>query len=174
MIENPVAHKELNKQVEALFLAFHNVLKNLAFKDDSEEDEDCAPVVSQLIGKSTSIYKMHNSDNPMPFWEHRLLTTLANCQYTRTVVLKNILDLFSTNGYPVLHTPIDAFSNKLDILEKSILEAYLEEKCDPLVGTIEPSMYLGRFDWDMKVMPTDIRPYSKECINNLIHIHSEV
>lgn len=54
------------------------------------------------------------------------------------------------------------------------MEAYLEQKNDPLVGTIEPSMYIGKFDWNTKIKPTDVRPYVKECINNLIAVHAEV
>lgn len=172
LLNSPIAMKELNKQVEALLLAFHNVLDNLAFKDDNE-DEDDLHAVSQLIGTTTNTYKTHNDSN-IPFWEQRLLTTLSNCQYTRTIVFKNIIDLFSKNGFPVPKAPIDNVSNKLELLEKSILDAYLEQKSDPLVGTIEPSMYLGRFDWDTKITPSDIRPYAKECVHNLIHVHAEV
>lgn len=174
LLDNPIAHKELTKQVEALLLAFQGVLENLAFKDDNEEEEDHTLAVSQLIGTPTGIYKTQTSPNHIPVWEHRLLTTLSNCQYTRTVVLANITEFFSKSGYPVPEAPIESFRRKMDALEKSILEAYLEQKSDPLVGTIEPSMYLGRFDWDTNIAPTDIRPYAKECINNLIHVHAEV
>lgn len=172
LLDNQIALKELNKQVETLLLAFHNVLDNLAFKDDNEDEEDLH-AVSQLIGTTTNSYKTHNDSN-MPFWEQRLLTTLSNCQYTRTVVFTNIIELFTKNNFPVPKVPIDNVCGKLELLEKSILDAYLEQKCDPLVGTIEPSMYLGRFDWDTKITPSDIRPYAKECIHNLIHVHAEV
>lgn len=172
LLDNQIALKELNKQVEALLLAFHNVLDNLAFKNDNEDEDDFL-AVSQLIGTTTNTYKTH-SDSNTPFWEQRLLTTLSNCQYTRTVVFSNIAELFSKNSFPVPMGPIENVANKLELLEKSILDAYLEQKSDPLVGTIEPSMYLGRFDWDTKIAPADIRPYAKECINNLIHVHAEV
>lgn len=172
-LDNSQAHKELDKQVEGLLLAFHDVLKNLAFREDLEDDDDHLPVVSQLIGTPTNAYRNHNSRH-IPVWEHRLLTTLSNCQYTNSKVLQGLSDLFTKSGYPTPKMPIENVKSKLDALEKSILEAYLEQKSDPLVGTIEPSMYLGRFDWDTNVTPTDIRPYAKECINNLIHIQSEV
>lgn len=174
LLDNPLALKELNKQVEALLLAFHNILDNLAFKDDSEDEEDSVLAVSQLIGTTTNTYKTHGTEGNTPFWEQRLLTTLSNCQYTRTVIFKNITTLFTRNSFPSPKAPVDNISARLETLEKSILEAYLEQKSDPLVGTIEPSMYLGRFDWDTKVIPSDIRPYAKECINNLIHVHAEV
>lgn len=59
-------------------------------------------------------------------------------------------------------------------MEKRITETYLELKSDPLVGTIEPSMYLGNFDWDTEHRPTDLRPYVKEIIANLTAVHAEV
>lgn len=155
-------------------MAFYNVLKNLAFKEDNEDEEDCTPAMSQLIGTPTNLYKTNSPSSNIPLWEHRLLTTLSNCQYTRDVVLRNIESFFSKSGYPVPRVPIENASRKFDSLEKAVLEAYLEQKSDPLVGTIEPSMYLGRFDWDTNLVPTDIRPYAKECINNLINVHAEV
>ena len=54
------------------------------------------------------------------------------------------------------------------------MEAYLEEKVEPLIGIVEPSMYSGRFDWN-KTLPTeDVRPYCKEIIMNMIAVHAEV
>lgn len=172
LLDNQMALKELNKQMETLLSAFHSVLDNLAFKDDNEGEDDLH-AVSQLIGTTAHAYKS-TTDNNTPFWEQRLLTTLSNCQYTRMVVFKNIAQLFNKNGFPPPQAPIDNVSGKLEMLEKSILDAYLEQKSDPLVGTIEPSMYLGRFDWDTKIVPVDIRPYAKECIHNLINVHAEV
>lgn len=166
-----MAHKELDKQVEALLLSFHGVLRNLAFHEKCDDD-DHSPVVSQLIGTPV-LYRSHNARH-IPVWEHRLLTTLSNCQYTNDIILDRIIDSFIKSGYPVPKTPIINVKTQLKNLEKSILETYLEQKSDPLVGTIEPSMYLGRFEWDTNVTPTNIRPYAKECINNLIHVLSEV
>ncbi|KAF5284856.1 hypothetical protein FQR65_LT13408 [Abscondita terminalis] len=175
LLDNTNAQKELDKQVESLLSAFYGVLKNLAFQDDENGDgEDRSPVVSQLIGTTISAYRNHDNNSPTPVWECRLLTTLSNCQYTNYTVLVNISKSFTTNGYSLSNSSIENVRSKLFSLEKAILEAYLEQKSDPLVGTIEPSMYLGRFDWDTNLVPSDIRPYAKECINNLIHVHSEV
>lgn len=63
---------------------------------------------------------------------------------------------------------------QLEGLDKSIREAYLERRCDPLVGTIEPSMYLGDFEWYSEIAPTHIRPYAQEILANLITVHAEV
>lgn len=107
-------------------------------------------------------------------WEQRLLTTLSNCQYTVKVVLPCLSELFIRHGFPSPTSPIDTATNALNTLDRRILEVYLEQKSDPLVGTIEPSMYLGRFDWDTTRKPTDIRPYAKEIIANMIGVHAEV
>ena len=64
------------------------------------------------------------------------------------------------------------YSSKLTLFK--FFQDYLEQKSDPLVGTIEPSMYLGRFDWDMRRKPSNIGPYAKEIIGNLIRVFAEV
>jgi exocyst complex component 2 len=174
LLENPTANKELNKQIEAVLTSFHNVLNNLSSDEGCDDDEDNSPVVSQLIGTPVNGYKANYTNNNMPIWEHRLLITLSNCLYTKNVVFANILKKFKESGFPAPEHPVRNAKDKLDALEKSILEKYLEQKSDPLVGTIEPSMYLGRFDWDVDITPNSIRPYAKECINNVIHVHSEV
>lgn len=172
LVENPLAQKELMKQIDALFTTFLNVLQRLASQDDNECDDN-TPLVSQLIGTPNMKYISHNSSN-MLTWEQRLLTTLSNCQYTKKVIFNDIIELFRKCGFHIPNMLVDNIKNKLETFEKSLLEDYLEQKSDPLVGTIEPSMYLGYFDWDTNETPTDIRPYAKECINNLIHVLSEV
>ncbi|KAJ3639449.1 hypothetical protein Zmor_002810 [Zophobas morio] len=174
LLANPAAHKELDKQIEAVLMSFHNVLNNLSSDEGSDDDEDNSPVVSQLIGTPVNGYKSNYTNSNTPVWEHRLLITLSNCLYTKNVVFTNIIKKFKESGFPIPEGPVHNAKSKLDILEKSILEKYLEQKSDPLVGTIEPSMYLGRFDWDLDITPNNIRPYAKECINNVIHVHSEV
>lgn len=175
LLDNQAAKKEFNKQIENLLLTFYFVLDSLTTKgsSDDDDDENRSPIVSQLLGTPASVYTSR-MDGQRPVWEHRLLMTLANCQYMIAVVLRNIVEAFAKNGYGISQSTIDKSKINLENLEKSILESYLEQKSDPLVGTIEPSMYLGRFDWDTSVPPTDLRPYVKECINNLIHVHFEV
>lgn len=175
LLEQSSALNELDKQVENLLLAFYNLLKDLSSEDIESDEDDSLPVVSQLIGSPiNSTNKNHNSNHYVPSFKHRLLVIMSNCVYTKNIVLNNIYQSFVSGGFPSPDTPIKNALQKFNQLEKSILEQYLEQKCDPLVGTIEPSMYLGRFDWDSNFTLKDIRPYAKECINNLIHVHSEV
>lgn len=175
LLENVTAKKELETQLQNILKAFHEVLYNLSLGEDYDDCDEGALVVSQLIGTPVSNHKLNSSnESNVPSWEHRLLITLTNCVFTKNTVLDTIQEKFTSTGFSSVEVPITNSKIMLDNLEKSILEKYLEQKSDPLVGTIEPSMYLGRFDWDLSIKPTDIRPYAKECINNLISVLSEV
>ncbi|KAJ8933784.1 hypothetical protein NQ314_013820 [Rhamnusium bicolor] len=174
LLDNLSAQKELDKQLDYMLTAFHNVLNNLSSGEEYDDCDDTSPVVSQLIGTPVGSHKVNMAKANIPTWEHRLLITLSNCLFTKNTILDTVSTRFKESGFPSAENPIRNAKTRLDNLQKSILDKYLEQKCDPLVGTIEPSMYLGRFDWDLNIPPTDIRPYAKECINNLINVHSEV
>ncbi|XP_045468406.1 exocyst complex component 2-like [Harmonia axyridis] len=175
LLKNPVALKELHKQVENVLSAFYDLLQELSSSGNYSDDEEDSSTVSQLIGTPINMYKYeNNATNYSPPWEHKLLITMSNCIFTRNVVLDSIFKAFVNSGYPKPDEAVQNTKYKLMNLEKLILEKYLEQKSDPIVGTIEPSMYLGRFDWDSKFFPKDIQEYVKECINNVIHVHAEV
>lgn len=81
-----------------------------------------------------------------------------------------------SQDYPNLSNAIGWNSDwtQLGTLDTAVLDAYLERRCDPLVGTIEPSMYLGGLEWDFETEPTHVRPYAQEILANLIAVHAEV
>lgn len=173
LFESATAKQQLEKQVNYLLQSYCATLENLALQNKNGAEENHSPAVSQLIG-SPIVYRTSDKVSNIPVWEQRLLTTLSNYNYTKNVILPRIPELFSKNGYPSITVPTDNTKSLFLTLDKSIMETYLEQKSDPLVGTIEPSMYLGRFDWDTNIKPTDVRPYAKECINNLIGVFTEV
>ncbi|CAG9829620.1 unnamed protein product [Diabrotica balteata] len=173
LLDSSSAQKELEKQVDNILGSFYDVLNNLSSTEDYDDCDDNSPVVSQLIGTPVGPHKT-GAPHDIPTWENRLLITLSNCIFTKITILDEISKKFRETGFSSIDGPIKMNKNKYESLEKSILDKYLEQKSDPLVGTIEPSMYLGRFDWDINVPPTDIRPYAKECVNNLISVHSEI
>lgn len=109
-------------------------------------------------------------------WEQKLLVTISNSQYTRSVMLPKFKKDFEENGFPTVDVVISRAAELLENTESKLLETYIENKSDPLVGTIEPSMYVGSFEWDSSslLLPKDVRPYAKEIITNLIALHSEV
>jgi exocyst complex component 2 len=62
----------------------------------------------------------------------------------------------------------------LKTLDSAVLDAYLERRCDPLVGTIEPNMYIGNLNWNSNIQTIHVKSYVQEILANLIAIHAEV
>jgi len=109
-------------------------------------------------------------------WEQKLLITISNSQYTRNILLLKFKREFEDNGFPTIDVVLARAVELLENTESKLLETYIETKSDPLVGTIEPSMYVGSFEWDSPSLLDlrEVRPYAKEIITNLIALHSEV
>lgn len=107
-------------------------------------------------------------------WEQRLICSLANCAYCSKTFFPQISILFAKYGYPKLSLAIESSQATINSLFISILETYVEHKSDPLVGTIEPSMYIGKFNWNSVQKIGKLRPYAHECLDNLIGVYSEI
>lgn len=41
-------------------------------------------------------------------------------------------------------------------LDEYLFETYIEKKSDPIVGSLEPGIYAGYFDWKDCLLPTGI------------------
>lgn len=89
-------------------------------------------------------------------------------------MLPKIQKSFQDVGQLSLEKPIAEACKCYTVLHGKLLEAYLELKCDPIVAIIEPSMYIGKFDWARCPKPVDARDYVKEILHNVISVHSEV
>lgn len=63
---------------------------------------------------------------------------------------------------------------QLETLDIAVIEAYLERRCDPLVGTIEPTMYLGSYSWKGDVLLVHASLYAQKILDSLINVHAEV
>lgn len=44
-------------------------------------------------------------------------------------------------------------------LDESLFDAYIERKSDPIVGSLEPGIYAGHFDWRDCGTPTGIHTH---------------
>lgn len=51
---------------------------------------------------------------------------------------------------PVLQVSVDAVRQ----LDRSLFEAYIERRADPIAGSLEPGIYAGYFDWRDCQTPT--------------------
>ncbi|KAG5336279.1 EXOC2 protein, partial [Acromyrmex heyeri] len=173
---NNSAHQIIyHNVIKTLFISFARCLQQLAFSGCEEAMDNDETSVSQLIG-SPSGYKNKTNKHQGPTWEQCLLISLSNIRYTLNIVLPRIGDALKAQGYPELSTAIGWNSDwtQLETLDSAVLDAYLERRCDPLVGTIEPSMYLGGLEWDFDTEPTHLKPYAQEILANLIAVHAEV
>ncbi|XP_066587508.1 exocyst complex component 2 [Prorops nasuta] len=170
------AHQTLYyNSIKNLFTSFARCLQQLAFSgsDEASDDEDTS--VSQLVGSPTG-YKSKGHKHQGPTWEQCLLISLSNIRYTLNTILPKMREFLKSQGYPDLSAAVDWNTDwtQLDTLDTAVLDAYLERRCDPLVGTIEPSMYLGGLEWDFDTEPTHLKPYAQEILANLIAVHAEV
>ena len=142
---------------EDLELLIENVLSSFAFTLENAAVENYASL------------------SKIPSDSMRLLLCLNNCRYTQSHVLPTIQKSFQDVGQRLsLERPIADACRKYTVLHDKLLEAYLELKCDPIVAIIEPSMYVGKFDWARCPKPTDARDYVKEILHNVIAVHGEV
>ncbi|KAK4002670.1 exocyst complex component 2 [Daphnia magna] len=149
LMENASVLSDLNLLVQKLLFSFARSTERLA-SSDQNHTEDLTREMKLLLG-------------------------LSNCQYTMLHILPRLKEHWNKLGYPDLSAAIQAAKELLAKTEQRLMEAYLEEKVEPLIGIVEPSMYAGRFDWNKNLPITnDIRPYCKEIIMNMIAVHAEV
>ncbi|XP_013098613.2 exocyst complex component 2 [Stomoxys calcitrans] len=171
--------REVSLRLQKLLLCFCDVIQDLAF--NSHKEETPTHNVSQLLG-----YPNNQSSGPASgrfaslssttaiTWEQRMLCCLANCAYCNRSFFHRVGKLFERYGYPLPSLAIETARYSVNKLFSNILDAYVEHKGDPLVGTIEPSMYLGGFQWDVEMPIGNLRPYAHECCDNLVGVYSEI
>lgn len=161
--------REISQRVKEILNTFGLVIEKLAFQRCGDEQQ--APLVSQLIGFPANATHQQIDDKDWGgsvSWEQRLLCCLANCIYCNKIIFNRLHSLFNKHGYPISRMAFDEGRATVNKLFSSILETYVEHKSDPLVGTIEPSMYIGRFQWDYVTSCGKLRPYAHECCDNLV------
>lgn len=174
---NSEGQREISQRLQDILSMFCGVIETLAFQRNDAEEQQQSPLVSQLLGQPTAIVQnTPTEDKTYSFvpWEQRLLCSMANCSYCNRMFFPNILSLFSKYGYPQPKLAIESSRAHINALFTNILETYVEHKSDPLVGTIEPSMYLGAFQWNTVTKATKLRPYAQECLDNLVGVYSEI
>ncbi|XP_063699277.1 exocyst complex component 2 [Culicoides brevitarsis] len=172
--------REIAKRVQDILNTFCGVVETLAMQRTDEESQ-AAPTVSQLIGFPSEMQAYESvtgmSDtNWADFltWEQRLLCCLANCAYCNKEMFPKIDQTFAKYGLNHVKLAIESGRSNINQLFSSLLEIYVEHKSDPLVGTIEPSMYIGHFQWDQVEEIGKLSPYAHECCDNLVGVYSEI
>ncbi|OCT76374.1 exocyst complex component 2 [Xenopus laevis] len=106
--------------------------------------------------------------------EKRLLIVLSNCRFIERHTLLNIAEHFEKYGFQAIEKITRASTDSLKDLDLRLFECYIESKSDPIVGSLEPGIYAGYFDWKDCPTPTGVRNYLKEALVNIIAVHAEV
>lgn len=168
--------REVTQRLQELLSAFSGVIAELAYP--SHDDDTPTHNVSQLLGfpNTQQPDSVSGVGSAAVNWEQRMLCCLANYAYCNKSFFPHIGGLFVRYGYPLPTLAIETARYNVNQLFTNLLEEYVEHKGDPLVGTIEPSMYLGRFQWDheMEIGLGQLRPYAHECCDNLVGVFSEI
>ncbi|NWS60695.1 EXOC2 protein, partial [Chunga burmeisteri] len=106
--------------------------------------------------------------------EQRLLIALSNCRYLERHTFLNIAEHFEKHGFQGVEKITQVSMESLKELDQRLFEMYIEFKADPIVGSLEPGIYAGYFDWKDCLVPAGVRNYLKEALVNIIAVHAEV
>ncbi|XP_052391684.1 exocyst complex component 2 [Carassius gibelio] len=106
--------------------------------------------------------------------EQLLLIILSNCQYLERHTFLNLAEHLEKNGFTTAEKIIRVSIDALRQLDEYLFETYIEKKTDPIVGSLEPGIYAGYFDWKDCLPPTGVRSYLKEALVSIISVHAEV
>ncbi|XP_071813741.1 exocyst complex component 2-like isoform X3 [Apostichopus japonicus] len=149
--------------------AFAVCLEQLAFRGEAEAD--CQKPRLSEVQIPVSLFQPEDS---LPSTEQCLVIVLSNNSHVSQHVIPNLMKEFKKHGYPnvqeIENNALEAYVE----LDEKIFEAYCEQKTEPLVGALEPGMYIGHFEWHNCPIPTGVRPYIKTALMNAVTIHAEI
>uniref|UniRef100_A0A674GNQ3 Exocyst complex component 2 n=1 Tax=Taeniopygia guttata TaxID=59729 RepID=A0A674GNQ3_TAEGU len=174
---------------------FIDCLEQLSTKPDGDIDTSHLSVDVSSPDLFGSIHEESSLSS-----EQRLLIALSNCRYLERHTFLNIAEHFEKHGFqgvdkitqraffwdrdPLVTNQrrfITYKSRKVMVsmeslkeLDQRLFEMYIEFKADPIVGSLEPGIYAGYFDWKDCLIPTGVRNYLKEALVNIIAVHAEV
>ncbi|XP_036376970.1 exocyst complex component 2 [Megalops cyprinoides] len=149
--------------------AFINCLEQLSTKSDSDIDTSH---MSVDIASPDIFSSIHEDFSPSP--EQRLLIILSNCQHLEKHTFINLAEHFEKHGFLGTEKITRVSVEVVRELDERLFESYIEKKADPIVGSLEPGIYAGYFDWKDCLSPTGVRNYLKEALVNIITVHAEV
>ncbi|KAL4222023.1 Exocyst complex component 2 [Mactra antiquata] len=161
--------KEATSLCTKLLEAFAPCLEQLAFS--KTEQVATSPVQLRYSqDKNTN----RDQEDLIPTKDKKLIIMLSNCNHTKQHIIPRLVENLNKYGYVETNKVMQASQDTYNKLDEKLFEAYIEEKSDPIVGTMEPNMYRGHFDWRHCRQPNDVRNYLKEVIMAMIEVHAEV
>uniref|UniRef100_A0A4W5QFP4 Exocyst complex component 2 n=1 Tax=Hucho hucho TaxID=62062 RepID=A0A4W5QFP4_9TELE len=94
------------------------------------------------------------------------LDTSHNCQYLEKHTFLNMAEHFEKHGFTGTDKITQVSVHAVKELDESLFDAYIERKSDPIVGSLEPGIYAGYFDWRDCSTPTGINTHT--------HTHTQI
>ncbi|XP_015281329.1 PREDICTED: exocyst complex component 2, partial [Gekko japonicus] len=148
---------------------FIDCLEQLSTKPDS--DVDTTHLSADV--SSPDLFGSIHEDSSLSL-ERRLLIVLSNCCYLERHTFLNLAEHFEKHGFQGVEKITQVSMDSLKELDQRLFEMYIELKADPIVGSLEPGIYAGYFDWKDCLTPTGVRNYLKEALVHIIAVHAEV
>ncbi|XP_078544151.1 exocyst complex component 2 [Lissotriton helveticus] len=170
---NVFQHQNIQDEVCRLSInciqVFIDCLEHLSTKPDGDVD------LSHLSGdvSSPDLFGSIHEDFSLTS-EQRLLIVLSNCRHLERHTFLNIAEHFEKHSFPAVEKITQVSTESIKELDTRLFEMYIELKADPIVGSLEPGIYAGYFDWKDCLTPTGVRNYLKEALVNIIAVHAEV
>ncbi|KTG45028.1 hypothetical protein cypCar_00003299 [Cyprinus carpio] len=165
------------EQCVSIIKVFIKCLEQLSTKTDGDIDTSHLSVDLASPDLFGSIQEDFSSKP-----EQRLLIILSNCQYLERHTFLNLAEHLEKNSFTTAEKIIRVSIEALRQLDEYLFETYVEKKSDPIVGSLEPGIYAGYFDWKDCLPPTGnthlnhvtcVRSYLKEALVSIISVHAE-
>ncbi|XP_057555565.1 exocyst complex component 2 isoform X2 [Hippopotamus amphibius kiboko] len=169
VFQQPRTQEEVCQLSINIMQVFIHCLEQLSCKPDA--DVDTAHLSVDI--SSPDLFGSIHEDFSLTS-EQRLLIVLSNCCYLERHTFLNIAEHFEKHNFQGIEKITQVSMASLKELDQRLFENYIELKADPIVGSLEPGIYAGYFDWKDCLPPTGVRNYLKEALVNIIAVHAEV
>ncbi|PRD27396.1 UNVERIFIED_CONTAM: Exocyst complex component 2 [Trichonephila clavipes] len=156
----------------SLLQAFSTALDKMGQALKNKDNKQLKQLSPRIAPVNHSMFMDEETDKPSD--EAKCLIILSNCSYTVKSVIPRLQDSLNKYGYPDMQLVIKSSVTRFHEVSSKLFNLYVERKCDPVVGAIEPRMYAGSFNWELDYKPTGVSLYIKQTIMDMIEIHSEV
>ncbi|CAL8394549.1 unnamed protein product [Boreogadus saida] len=167
VLQLDLAQDRASELCVVIMKAFISCMEQLSMKTDSDSSHTSVELASPNTFSSAQ-----EEFSPTP--EQRLLIILSNCQYLEKHTFINLAEHFEKHGFTGTEKITRASREAVRDLDQILFDAYIQRKSDPIVGSLEPGIYAGYFDWRDCQPPTGVRNYLKEALVSIITVHAEV
>ncbi|XP_055263059.1 exocyst complex component 2 isoform X1 [Moschus berezovskii] len=169
VFQHPKTQEEVCQLSINIMQVFISCLEQLSTKPDADVDTAHLSVDVSSPDLFGSIHEDFSLTS-----EQRLLIVLSNCCYLERHTFLSIAEHFEKHNFQGIEKITQVSMASLKDLDQRLFESYIELKADPIVGSLEPGIYAGYFDWRDCLPPTGVRNYLKEALVNIIAVHAEV